>query len=108
IDCGPRPASGPPTIQRIGWTNIAELLHKQFGVHFRLLDSRKEMHRKPFGTDQQFLYCLCRIGRTSEVLAPRRHARRQIPRSGPSRLLWEAVAANERLGPLTGLWLESV
>jgi SAM-dependent methyltransferase len=39
----------------------AESLHQEFGVHFRLLDSPKEMHRTPFGTVQQFLYCLCRI-----------------------------------------------
>ena len=39
----------------------AESLHQQFGVRFRLLDSCKEMHRTPFGTVQQFLYCLCRI-----------------------------------------------
>jgi 2-polyprenyl-3-methyl-5-hydroxy-6-metoxy-1,4-benzoquinol methylase len=39
----------------------AEFLHQEFGVHFRLLDSCKEMHRTPFGTIQQFLYCLCRM-----------------------------------------------
>jgi len=39
----------------------AESLHQEFGVRFRLLDSCKEMHRTPFGTVQQFLYCLCRI-----------------------------------------------
>ena len=39
----------------------AESLHQEFGIRFRLLDSCKEMHRTPFGTIQQFLYCLCRI-----------------------------------------------
>ena len=39
----------------------AKSLHEEFGVRFRLLDSCKEMHRTPFGTVQQFLYCLCRI-----------------------------------------------
>ena len=39
----------------------AKSLHQEFVVHFRLLDSCKEMHRTPFGTVQQFLYCLCRI-----------------------------------------------
>jgi 2-polyprenyl-3-methyl-5-hydroxy-6-metoxy-1,4-benzoquinol methylase len=39
----------------------AASLHQEFGVHFRLLDSCKEMHCTPFGTLQQFLYCLCRI-----------------------------------------------
>ena len=39
----------------------AESLHAEFGVRFRLLDSIKELHDTPFGTTQQFLYCLCRI-----------------------------------------------
>src|SRR5438477_6965106 len=38
-----------------------ESLHGEFGVHFRLLGSSKELHRTPFGTVQQFLYCLCRL-----------------------------------------------
>jgi len=36
-------------------------LHKEFGVHFRLLGSSKEQHRTPFGTIQQFLYCYCKF-----------------------------------------------
>lgn len=36
----------------------AESLHEQFGVGFRLLDSQTELHHTPFGTTQQFLYCL--------------------------------------------------
>jgi SAM-dependent methyltransferase len=39
----------------------AESLHREFGVHFRLLGSSKELHRTPFGTIQQFIYCYCRI-----------------------------------------------
>jgi len=39
----------------------AESLHAEFGVRFRLLDSIKELHDTPFGTTQQFLYCLCRV-----------------------------------------------
>jgi len=39
----------------------AESLHTEFGVRFRLLDSIKEFHNTPFGTTQQFLYCLCRV-----------------------------------------------
>jgi 2-polyprenyl-3-methyl-5-hydroxy-6-metoxy-1,4-benzoquinol methylase len=39
----------------------ADSLHQEFGVHFRLLDSSKELHRTPCGTVQQFLYCLCRV-----------------------------------------------
>ncbi|HYL35290.1 MAG TPA: class I SAM-dependent methyltransferase [Bryobacteraceae bacterium] len=36
-------------------------LHDQFGPHFRLVESLKELHQTPFGTTQQFLYCYCRI-----------------------------------------------
>jgi 2-polyprenyl-3-methyl-5-hydroxy-6-metoxy-1,4-benzoquinol methylase len=36
-------------------------LHDQFGAHFRLVESQKELHQTPFGTTQQFLYCYCRI-----------------------------------------------
>ena len=39
----------------------AESLHREFGVHFRLLESSRELHRTPFGTIQQFLYCYCRV-----------------------------------------------
>lgn len=39
----------------------AESLHKEFGVRFQLLESSKELHQTPFGTTQQFLYCLCRV-----------------------------------------------
>jgi len=39
----------------------AESLHNQFGVHFRLVESSKELHRTPFGSTQQFLYCYCRV-----------------------------------------------
>jgi SAM-dependent methyltransferase len=39
----------------------AESLHREFGVHFHLLGSSTELHHTPFGTIQQFLYCLCRV-----------------------------------------------
>ncbi len=39
----------------------AQSLHREFGVRFRLLESCEELHRTPFGTNQQFLYCLCRV-----------------------------------------------
>lgn len=39
----------------------ADSLHDQFGTRFRLVDSFEELHQTPFGTDQQFLYCFCRI-----------------------------------------------
>ena len=39
----------------------AESLHNQFGVHFRLVESSKELHRTPLGGTQQFLYCYCKV-----------------------------------------------
>jgi SAM-dependent methyltransferase len=39
----------------------SESLHSEFGIHFRLLDSCKELHHTPFGTIQQFLYCYCKV-----------------------------------------------
>jgi SAM-dependent methyltransferase len=39
----------------------AESLHREFGVRFRLLGHSEELHRTPFDTIQQFLYCLCRV-----------------------------------------------
>jgi len=40
----------------------AQSLHGEFGGHFRLVESSKELHETPFGTTQQFLYCYCRLG----------------------------------------------
>jgi len=39
----------------------AESLHGEFGNRFRLVESSKELHHTPFGTTQQFLYCLCTL-----------------------------------------------
>ena len=39
----------------------AESLHREFGVRFRLLAHSEELHRTPFDTIQQFLYCFCRL-----------------------------------------------
>lgn len=39
----------------------AEHLHGEFGPRFRLLDSVTELHETPWGTPQQFMYCLCRV-----------------------------------------------
>ena len=39
----------------------ADSLHNEFGGRFRLVGSSKEMHQTPFGTEQQFLYCYCRL-----------------------------------------------
>lgn len=53
---GPKRCSGLEVVRY-----DAESLHKEFGTHFRLLGSSKELHRTPFGTIQQFLYCYCRV-----------------------------------------------
>ena len=37
-----------------------ESLHRQFGQGFELVDSIRETHHTPWGTEQQFLYCYCR------------------------------------------------
>ena len=39
----------------------ADSLHGEFGAAFKLEDSATEIHQTPFGTTQQFLYCLCRV-----------------------------------------------
>ncbi len=39
----------------------AESLHGKFGERFKLITSSNELHQTPFGTTQQFLYCLCRL-----------------------------------------------
>ncbi|HTS50318.1 MAG TPA: class I SAM-dependent methyltransferase [Bryobacteraceae bacterium] len=54
---------GPEGPQRCSGLDVvrydAASLHDQFGRSFRLLESRQELHRTPFGTTQQFLYCYC-------------------------------------------------
>ena len=40
----------------------ATSLHRELGEQFHLLDSFTQQHRTPFGTTQQFLYCLFRLG----------------------------------------------
>lgn len=39
----------------------AKALHAEFGRHFQLIESDTELHQTPFGTTQQFVYCLCRV-----------------------------------------------
>jgi len=39
----------------------AASLRGEFGGQFRLVESSKELHKTPFGTTQQFLYCYCRL-----------------------------------------------
>lgn len=39
----------------------ADSLHQEFGASFKLVDSATQLHQTPFGTTQQFLYCLCKV-----------------------------------------------
>lgn len=38
-----------------------QTLHREFGEGFALQGSELEQHHTPMGTDQQFLYCWCRV-----------------------------------------------
>jgi hypothetical protein len=35
-------------------------LHPEFGEVFTMLSHEEQLHHTPFGTDQQFIYCMCR------------------------------------------------
>lgn len=50
---GPKKCSGLDVVRY-----DAESLHDQFGTRFRLVESLKELHQTPFGTAQQFVYCV--------------------------------------------------
>jgi len=53
---GPTKCSGLDVMRYEG-----ESLHSEFGARFRLIESSTELHRTPFGTTQQFLYCYCQM-----------------------------------------------
>lgn len=38
----------------------ADQLHGEFGSEFQKLESITEVHQTPWGSEQQFVYCLCR------------------------------------------------
>ena len=38
-----------------------ESLHDEFGAGFELKGSLRETHHTPFGTEQKFIYCYCRM-----------------------------------------------
>lgn len=52
---GPAKCSGLPVMRY-----EPEALHKEFGPDFSLIESRRESHNTPMGTQQSFIYCLCR------------------------------------------------
>jgi SAM-dependent methyltransferase len=51
---GPEKCSGLPVAHY-----SADQLHNAFGATFRLLEHREEHHQTPWGTEQEFVYCLC-------------------------------------------------
>jgi hypothetical protein len=52
---GPTQCSGLPVMRY-----APEELHSKFGEAFTLLAHEEQLHHTPFGTDQQFIYCMCR------------------------------------------------
>jgi ubiquinone/menaquinone biosynthesis C-methylase UbiE len=52
---GPERCSGLPVSRY-----EPESLHEEFGDSFILMESTKEVHHTPFGTEQKFIYCYCR------------------------------------------------
>lgn len=40
----------------------AQSLHNAFGEQFKLIWDTKEAHHTPWGSEQQFIYCYCRVG----------------------------------------------
>lgn len=52
---GPTQCSGLPVVRY-----APEALHAEFGDAFTLLSHEEQTHHTPFGTDQEFVYCMCR------------------------------------------------
>lgn len=52
---GPLQCSGLPVMRY-----APDGLHAEFGQAFTLLSHQEQLHHTPFGTDQQFVYCMCR------------------------------------------------
>jgi len=51
---GPEKCSGLPVVRY-----SADQVHAAFGDAFRLIEHEEERHRTPWGTEQEFVYCLC-------------------------------------------------
>ncbi|TXH87281.1 MAG: class I SAM-dependent methyltransferase [Rhodoferax sp.] len=52
---GPTKCSGLPVMRYAPGS-----LHAEFGEAFTMLSHEEQLHHTPFGTDQQFIYCMCR------------------------------------------------
>lgn len=53
---GPTQCSGLPVVRY-----MPDALHAEFGEAFTMLSHEEQLHHTPFGTDQQFIYCMCRM-----------------------------------------------
>jgi SAM-dependent methyltransferase len=53
---GPEKCSGLPVMRY-----SPEGIHDQFGGEFRKVGSDHEVHRTPWGSEQEFVYCYCRM-----------------------------------------------
>ena len=54
---------GPPQCSGLNVTRYSpDSLHHEFGEDFQLITSTREAHVTPFGTEQKFTYCYCRMG----------------------------------------------
>ena len=53
---GPEKCSGLPVMRY-----SAEGIHDQFGNEFRKIGSERETHETPWGAEQEFVYCYCRM-----------------------------------------------
>lgn len=52
---GPTQCSGLPVMRY-----APDSLHAEFGEAFTMQSHEEQLHHTPFGTDQQFIYCMCR------------------------------------------------
>ncbi|CAH0353452.1 class I SAM-dependent methyltransferase [Aquabacterium sp. CECT 9606] len=52
---GPTQCSGLPVMRY-----APDQLHAEFGESFTMLAHEEQVHHTPFGTEQQFIYCMCR------------------------------------------------
>lgn len=59
----------------------AKSLHAQFGAKFRLISSSWHLHKTPFGTTQQFLYCHCILQKLCREDEPDSSQRAKVKRA---------------------------
>ncbi len=79
---------GPPRCSGLETVRYdADSLHGEFGAAFQLIESTQELHRTPWGSEQQFLYCLCKVGDAKDTLPLLRHALEEAPAFTPEALM---------------------